>query len=93
MENQRTQEELISALIDAGYEGTILLDETYASAFIGVSHNDRAAYSYTKMIECLAGGGELSYEDAIDHIEHNAINSVRALEGKYPIIIYDYFDV
>lgn len=93
MDNQRTQEQLIDALIDAGYEGMILLDETYASAFIGVSHDNRATYSYTKMIECLAGGGELSYEDAIDHIEYNAINSAQGLGSECPIIIYDNFDV
>jgi hypothetical protein len=59
----------------------------YADAFLGISYNHRAVYSYSKMVSSLIDQG-MSEEDAIEWIDYNTLGSLTGSE-KEPIIVID----
>lgn len=76
-------------LLDAGYEGIkYLINYSYNSALIGVSHDDRAIYDYEKMVEWLMNEEDWSYEDAVDWIDYNTIRALPYMGADAPIIMY-----
>lgn len=73
-------------ILENGYEGVILFDSPdYDSAFLGVSTDGRAVYSYDRMVEFLVEKEDMTEEDAIDYIEYNSIGSL-GFEGS-PIVV------
>ena len=49
MSEKRTARQIIE---DNGYENVVIFEnESYDSALIGISHDNRAIYSYDKMVE------------------------------------------
>lgn len=51
-----TRNEIIEIINEQGLEDVVLFESpSYDSAFIGISHDDRAVYSYDKMVEYLVG--------------------------------------
>lgn len=74
---------------DFGYEGVILFDG-YETAFLGVSTDGRAVYSYQKMIAHLMKFDGMDYDEAVEHIEFNSIGSL-GFEG-CPIVFNEAFD-
>ena len=73
---------------EAGCEGANIFSEpSYDTAFIGISHDDRAVYDYEKMIEwCIANYG-LSVEEAMDLINTDTICSLSGTQ-RSPIIVF-----
>lgn len=73
-------------IADNGYEDVILFkNPDYESAFIGISTEGQAVYSFDKMVECLVEEENMTEEDAVEFIEYNTIGSI-GFEGS-PIVV------
>ena len=69
-----------------GSPDVLLFDNPdYATAFIGVSHNDRAVYDYYKMVDFLVNEKGMNYEDAMDFVNYNTMCSIPP-DG--PVVVY-----
>ena len=84
-----TLEQLKQLITDLGYEDvTVFENYDYADAFIGMSDDGRAVYSYDKMIEWLMDNENLSYEDSVEWIDYNTIRALPYYPDG-PIVVYD----
>ena len=80
------QEEIRNILEANGCEDVVLfVNPDYASAFVGVSENDRAVYDFDKMVKHLMDVDDMTEEDAIEFIEYNTIRSLPYIEN-HPIV-------
>lgn len=76
-------------LLDNGYEGVVVFrDESYDTALIGVSHDNRAVYSYEKMIRWYMKKHKCSREDAVDWIDFNTLGALPNGETRKPIVVF-----
>ena len=83
-----TYEELIQKLEDNGYENVVIFkDYDYASAFIGVTDDNRAVYSYEKMIDYLMNLEGWDYDTAVEWVDFNVL-SIQSHTGELPIVMY-----
>ena len=64
----------------------------YTSAFVGISEDGRAIYSYALMIESLMKEDDMNSNEAVEFIEFNTISSLPSLGEKAPIIMYEIDD-
>ena len=89
----KTLEELKNAICDVyGDEADeiILFDNPdYASAFVGISNDNRAIYSFEKMVEHLVEKDKMTDDEAREFIDYNATRSLPYLGEKSPIILYE----
>ena len=71
-------------------ENIVMLDEDYAPAFIGVTSDGSAVYSYEKMITAFAENNNLPVDEAMEFIDYNAIHSIDYLpkDCHAPVIVY-----
>ena len=85
-----TIEEIKERILEQGLEDVMIFTEPdYADAFLGFSDEDRAVYSYTRMIECLMERG-WTHEEAVDFFDVNTLNSLRGNgKGRAPIVLFD----
>ena len=87
----KTISDIKEYLTDLGYAdpdapNVILLDSPdYATAFIGISSDDRAVYDYNKMVEYLVATDGMTYDEASDMVNYDTICSI-PLNG--PIVVY-----
>lgn len=82
----RTLKEIKEYLCESGFEDVILYDSpSYATAFLGLSHDDRAIYDYEAMIEWLVVEDGMDEEEAAEYIDYNCAGAYT--EGG-PIILY-----
>ena len=73
-------EELIDEIV-------VFENYSYATAFIGVTEDNRAVYDFNKMIEFLLNTGDFKTEtEAIEWIECNTIRSLGYVDNA-PIIV------
>ena len=80
-------------LIDNGYENVVIFnDYGYDSALIGVSEDNRAIYSFDKMVDWLMNEEGFSETDAIEWIEYNTIRSLPYAGNDAPIIMYSLIE-
>lgn len=87
MNNSCTAREKI---LDNGYEDVIIFEnESYDDALIGISEDNRAIYSFEKMVQWLVEKDNISEEEAIEWIEYNTIRALPYIGSKAPIIMYD----
>lgn len=85
-----TQEEIKELLSMHGLDETLLFESpSYDSAFIGISHDDRAVYSYDKMVEYLVEQEEMTEEEAVDFIGYNTLRAMPYMPNS-PIVVFDY---
>lgn len=83
-----TQEELKEELISNGYEDTVVFENpNYSSAFVGVSEEGRAIYSYEDMVIYLMETDNMTEEEAAEFIDYNTVRSLPYVENS-PIIMY-----
>ena len=88
----RNYKELKETLVEMNREDVILFENPdYASAFIGLSHDDRAVYSYEKMIQHLKDVEGWTEEDAIEWIDYNTLRALPYAGSEGPIIVYDTY--
>lgn len=77
-------------LLDAGYEDVIIFENySYDSAFLGVTEDNRAVYSYDRMVEYLINKEGFEEMDAIEWIEYNTLRALPYMGDKAPVIIYE----
>lgn len=87
-EKERTVD---SILEDNGYgdSGIIVLrNESYDTALIGVTSDNRAVYSFSKMVDWYVTKNKCSEEDAIEWIECNTLRALPYMGEGAPIVIY-----
>ena len=73
-------------LEDLGYEDVIVFEDfSYDSALIGVSTDNRAVYSYSKMVEWLKDHERMSDDDAVEWIDYNTIRALPYMGERHPI--------
>jgi len=87
MSDIKTIDELRDELCDQGMEETVIFENPdFASAFIGISADDRAVYDYAKMIQHLVAKDNMTPEEAADFIDYNTVRSLGYVEG-HPVIV------
>ena len=78
-------------LCDLGYEDVIVFEsEDYDGCIVGVTTNNEAVYSKTKMIEWYMNKHKCSEEEALEWIEYNTEGSI-GFEGSPIILEVDEF--
>lgn len=88
MNKLKTKEDIENLIEEYGYEDVIIFDNpSYASAFIGISEDNRAVYDFDLMVEFLMEEEGWSDMDAIDFIEYNSVRSLPYYKNS-PIIMY-----
>lgn len=71
------QEDIKKLLCELEYEDVVLFENpSYDTAFIGVSSDNRAVYSYDKMAEHLMKVDGMDIEEAIEFIEYNTMRAL-----------------
>ena len=84
----KTNDEIKKYIEEMGYEEVVIFENPdYASAFIGVSEDDRAVYDYEKMVDSLMEEDGMDEEEARDFISYNTLRSLGYIE-KSPVIVY-----
>ena len=84
-----TLEQLKQLITDLGYEDVRVFDDyDYADAFIGMSDDGRAVYSYDKMVEWLMLKEDWSFEEAVEWIDYNTMRALPYYPDG-PIVVYD----
>ena len=79
-------------LIHNGYEDiTVFENPSFEGALVGVSSDDRAIYSYDKMVESAMQQEGWTEEEARDWIDYNTIRSLSYVENG-PIILYSLIE-
>ena len=80
-------------LLDNGYENVAyFINESYDTALIGVSDDNRAIYDYDLMIEYLMDKYDWSEQESIDWIEVNTLKALPYMGKNAPIIMYRLLD-
>lgn len=88
--NERTARQI---LLDNGYEDVVIFEnESYDSALIGVTEDNRAVYSYEKMVQWYMEKNQCSEEDAIEWIDYNTIRALPYIGERAPIVMYELND-
>ena len=84
----KTNEEVKAYIEAAGYDEVIIFENPdYASAFIGLSSDDRAIYDYERMVEHLMTEEGMDEEEARDFISYNTLRSLPYIT-KGPVVIH-----
>lgn len=78
-------------LCDASFEDVVYFPDFGEECLIGIDTNDRAVYSFEKMVDHLIAEG-MDDVDAIEYIDYNTIRALPYIDnqtgGKAPIIMY-----
>lgn len=77
-------------LNEYGYadDETIIFNDEYHTALIGVDSNCRAVYDYELMVEWLMSYDDMTDEEAREWIDFNVIRSLPYLGDHAPIILF-----
>lgn len=90
MRELRTMDDVKRLIEDYDYEDVIIFSSPdYASAFIGISDDNRAVYDYDKMIDYLVDRDGLTNIEAIEFIDYNTIRALPYSGERAPIIVYN----
>ena len=80
-------------LLDNGYENVLVFkNDSYDTALIGVSHDNRAIYSFEKMVDWLCNRDGMTHDEAVEWIEYNTIRAIPYFGDKAPIVMYGLID-
>lgn len=91
MNKLKTEEDVKELIEDYGYEDVMIFSNPdYASAFIGVSDDNRAVYDYWKMVEFLITEDGMTDTEAIDFIDYNTLRALPYFGDDAPIVIYAF---
>lgn len=85
----RTEDDVKELITDYEYEDVIVFSNPdYASAFIGISEDNRAIYDYN-MIEFLMREYNITDMEAIEFIDFNTIRALPYIGEGAPIIMHN----
>lgn len=88
-----TRDDLCNALLEQGYEDTIvLLDLDYTNAVIGIDDDGRLIYSYDLMVEFLCHEDGMTREEAEEFINYNTLRALPYMGDKHPLVIHTLQD-
>lgn len=88
----KTENDVKELIESYEYEDVMIFSNPdYASAFIGISEDNRAVYNYDKMVEYLMDRDGMTDIEAVEFIEYNTIRSLPYFENA-PIIIHSLID-
>lgn len=80
-------------LLDNGYKDIVVFkNDSYDDALIGVSHDNRAIYSFEKMVDWLCRRDGITRKQATEWIEYNTIRAIPYFGDRAPIVMYDLID-
>ena len=82
-----TMIEKISELTDE--QVVVYSNPSYETAFIGITEDNRAVYSYSKMIEYLVETDGCTADEAAEFIEYNTLGSSF---DQGPIVVFDIIE-
>jgi hypothetical protein len=89
MRELKTENDVRKLIEDYDYEDVVIFSNPdYASAFIGISDDNRAVYDYDKMIKYLMDRDGMTDIEAIDFIGYNTIRAMPYFGEDAPIIVY-----
>ena len=78
-------------LLENGYEGIkYLMNYSYDTALIGVTHDDRAVYDYDLMVEWLMKEEGFTEEEALEWIDYNTLRALPYMGSDGPIILHRF---
>lgn len=90
MNELKTENDVKELIADYEYEDIVIFSNPdYASAFIGISEDNRAVYDYDKMVEFLMNKNGITDIEAIEFIEYNTIRALPYFGERTPIIIHN----
>lgn len=88
MRKLRTENDIKELICEFGYEDVLIFSNpSYASAFIGVSDDNRAIYDYGLMVEHLMIEEGWSDVESIEFIDFNTLKALPYYENP-PIVLY-----
>ena len=88
------QEQLKEYLVEIGLENTVLFESpNFDEACIGFTDDGRAVYSYDKMVDWLVENWDMTYEEAVDHVNYDTSRSICPNGEHAPIIVNDLPDI
>ena len=88
MNKLKTKDDVKKLIEEYEYEDVIIFDNpSYASAFIGITEDNRAVYDYNEMIKFLCKNNEMNELDAIEFIEFNTLRALPYYKNS-PIVLY-----
>lgn len=85
MTNREKVEEFLNG--DPDREVILYSNPSYEGALVGVTTDDRAVYSFDKMVESLMAEDNISEEEALEFIDYNTLGAY--IDPKQPIVIFD----
>lgn len=89
MRELKTEEDVKNLIEEYEYEDVLIFSNPdYASAFVGISYDNRAVYDYDKMIKYLMDRDGMTDIEAVEFIDYNTIRSLSYYGDSTPIIIY-----
>lgn len=89
MNKLMTENDVRRLIEDYDYEDVVIFSNPdYASAFMGISEDNRAIYDFDKMVKYLVDRDEMTDIEAIEFIEYNTIRALPYVGEKAPIIMY-----
>ena len=89
MNKLMTENDVRRLIEDYDYEDVVIFSNPdYASAFMGISEDNRAIYDFDKMVKYLVDRDEMTDIEAIEFIEYNTIRASPYVSEKAPIIMY-----
>lgn len=90
MINLKTEEDVKELITDYEYEDVIVFSNPdYASAFVGISEDNRAVYDYDRMVEFLMSEYDITDIEAIEFIDFNTIRALPYIGEGAPIIMHN----
>ena len=88
MNGLKTEEDVKRLIEDYGYEDIIIFSNPdYASAFIGITEDNRAIYDFDEMIGFLMSEYNMTDIEAVEFIEYNTIRALPYIGEKAPVIM------
>ena len=89
MNKLKTENDVKELIKEYEYEDIIIFSSPdYASAFVGISEDNRAVYDFDKMVEHLMKEDGMTDIEAIEFIEYNTIRALPYFGEGAPIIMY-----
>lgn len=80
----------VQDLVDKGHEDVIVFENpSFDGCIIGISTDDKAVYSLSKMIEWYSKNENCSYDEALEFISYNTIRALPYQGEKSPIVVDD----
>jgi hypothetical protein len=70
-------------------DAIVLDNHAYDNSLIGVTFDDRAIYSFNRMVAELMADEGWTEEEAIEWIEYNTIRALPYAGEKAPMIVYE----